>query len=165
MNIKICYIFLIITHVGIAQDSLDELLDQYNNETIPYISVSELKAIQDQVMVLDAREKNEFEVSHIKNAKLVGYNHFQIETITEQNISKNDTIVVYCSLGVRSEDISEKLKNEGYTNVFNLYGGIFEWKNNNYPVMDAEGEVTENVHVCSKLWEKWLTNGKKVYSN
>jgi len=33
---------------------------------------------------------------------------------------------VYCSLGIRSEVIAKKLKKAGYTNVFNLYGGIFE---------------------------------------
>ncbi len=148
-----------------AQEALGELLKQYNNETIPYISVSALRDIQNQIVLLDAREKNEFEVSHIKNATLAGYNHFKIETITEQNIKKNDTIIVYCSLGVRSEDISEKLKAAGYTNVFNLYGGIFEWKNNNYPVINSKGEVTEKIHACSKQWGKWLQKGQKVYSN
>ena len=38
-------------------------------------------------------------------------------------------IIVYCSIGVRSEDIGEKLKELGYTKILNLYGGIFDWKN------------------------------------
>ncbi len=166
MKIKISYIFfLVITHFSVAQNSLDELLDRYNSESIPYISVTALKDIQDQVLVLDAREKVEFDVSHLKNAQFVGYDHFQIASILKQNIPKNDTIVVYCSLGVRSEDISEKLKNAGYINVYNLYGGIFEWKNKDYTVVNSEGKITENVHACSKHWAKWLLKGKKVYSN
>ena len=73
--------------------------------------------------------------------------------------------MVYCSIGIRSEDISEKLKKAGYTNVYNLYGGIFEWKNRNYPVVNPENEVTEKVHAYSKQWGQWLHKGKKVYSN
>ncbi len=148
-----------------AQDSLKELLDQYNDESVPYITVNELKNIQEEVILLDAREKDEYNVSHIPNAVYVGYNHFDMQAIADQNIEKNTKIVVYCSLGVRSEDISEKLTQAGYSQVFNLYGGIFEWKNNDFIVVNSDEAVTENVHACSKLWSKWLQKGKKVYSN
>ena len=70
---------------------------------------------------------------------------------------------MYCSLGVRSEDIAEKLKEAGYTNVLNLYGGIFEWKNNNNKVFDAYEKETEDVHTCTQEWSKWLIKGTKVY--
>ena len=153
------------TFIVNAQDSLDELLKKFNNESIPYISVTELKKIQDHVVLLDAREKEEFEVSHIPNARLIGYNQFMVENVIQQNIQKNDTLVVYCSLGVRSEDISEKLKESGYTYVYNLYGGIFEWKNNDYDVVNSDGKVTDAVHACSQQWAKWLLKGKKVYTN
>jgi 3-mercaptopyruvate sulfurtransferase SseA len=72
-------------------------------------------------------------------------------------------IVVYCSLGVRSENISEKLNAAGFTDVRNLYGGIFEWKNKHNPVFDSEEIETEKVHTYSKNWSKWLTNGEKIY--
>ncbi len=165
MKLKIFYIVLLVAHCTIAQNSLEEILQQYNNESIPYISADEVKSVQDHIVLLDAREKIEYEVSHIKNAKFVGFNTFKISSFTKQNIPKKDTIVVYCSLGVRSEDISEKLKKAGYINVYNLYGGIFEWKNKNYTVVNPKGEITENVHAYSKEWAKWLQKGKKVYSN
>ncbi|GAA4273066.1 rhodanese-like domain-containing protein [Aquimarina gracilis] len=148
-----------------TQDSLDELLKKFNNESIPYISVTELKEIQDSVILLDAREKEEFEVSHIPKAKLIGYNQFMIQNVIQQNIQKNDTIVVYCSLGVRSEDISEKLKQAGYLYVYNLYGGIFEWKNKDFVVVNSKEQPTEEIHACSAQWAKWLLKGKKVYTN
>ncbi len=156
------FVFSIITN---AQNSLDKLLTKFNNETVPYISVTELSKKQDHVVILDAREKEEFKVSHIPNAKWIGYTQFMIENITQQNIQKNDTLVVYCSLGIRSEDISEKLKEAGYPYVYNLYGGIFEWKNNNFDVVDSKERVTDEVHTCSKQWAKWLLKGKKVYTN
>ena len=51
----------------------------------------------------------------------------------------------------------------GYTNVFNLYGGIFEWKNNDFQVVDTLGKSTEKVHAFNKSWEKWLKKVEKVY--
>ncbi|HIC31201.1 MAG TPA: rhodanese-like domain-containing protein, partial [Flavobacteriaceae bacterium] len=77
--------------------------------------------------------------------------------------NKNELIVVYCSIGIRSAKIAQQLKDEGYTNVFNLYGGIFEWKNNNFSVFDLNGQKTKKVHVYNKYWAKWLTKGEKVF--
>ena len=70
---------------------------------------------------------------------------------------------MYCSLGVRSEDIGEQLKKAGYTNVFNLYGGIFEWKNKGFSVYNNDETLTENVHVCNAYWSQWLLKGNKIY--
>ena len=158
------FLFLFATTTN-AQKSLDELLQANNNKSIPYISVTELRNLQlkDSVVILDAREMKEFEVSHIASAKHVGYNRFSSEDISADILNKNTTIVVYCSLGIRSEDIGENLKKEGFTNVKNLYGGIFEWKNSDFPIIDSEGKDTENVHIYSKFWGNWLKNGKKVY--
>jgi len=160
------YIFtLLISLPGIAQKSLDVLLQLNNNESIPYISVEELQILQAKgtVLLLDAREKEEFDVSHIASAKYVGYNSFSSEEILAEITDKNTPIVVYCSLGIRSEKIGEKLKKNGFTNIKNLYGGIFTWKNKDFPLIDSEGNETENVHAYSKFWGKWITKGKKVY--
>ena len=46
-----------------------------------------------------------------------------------EDIARESTIVVYCSVGYRSEKIAEELDKLGFTNVSNLYGGIFEWIN------------------------------------
>lgn len=150
---------------GQAQRSLSELLNLYNTHSVPYISVEELKMLQvnSKVLVLDARERKEFDVSMIPGAMYIGYTEFSSEEISAKINDKDTSIVVYCSLGVRSEEIGEKLKKAGYENVKNLYGGIFEWKNKGYPVLDSTGKETEKVHACSKLWSKWLTKGEKVY--
>lgn len=163
MKLKIFYITLFVCVFVNAQTSLNDLLKQHNNESIPYITTEELSTIQENVILLDARELHEYEVSHIKKAIHVGYDNFKIKAVTKENIPKDTTIVVYCSLGIRSEDISEKLKKKGYKNVLNLYGGIFEWKNSDQPLINAKGESTEEVHTFSKEWSKWLLKGKKVF--
>lgn len=159
------FLFLPIT-IGYAQDSLDKLLSRYNSHSIPYISVEELKMIQNEgsVIILDAREMEEFEVSHLENAVFIGYTNFSEEKFSTLFKDKKTPIVVYCSLGIRSENISENLKKMGYENVRNLYGGIFEWKNQGFPVYNSQGKETEKIHAYSRSWSKWLKKGIKVYS-
>jgi rhodanese-related sulfurtransferase len=128
---------------------------------VPIISAKEAHQKKDDFAFLDSREKPEFEVSHIKNAVWVGYDDFNINRL--KGISKNQKIVVYCSVGARSEKITEKLMNAGYTNIQNMYGGVFEWINDDFPVYDMQGKQTTKVHAYSKAWGIWLKKGDKVY--
>ncbi|RLJ61559.1 rhodanese-related sulfurtransferase [Lacinutrix venerupis] len=146
-----------------AQKTIDDLLKQYNDNGVPYISVEELAMPKTNAIIFDTREPKEYEVSHLKNAVCVGYDNFDLASIEKKHPNKSEKIVVYCSLGIRSETIGEKLKKAGYTNVYNLYGGIFEWKNKDFTVIDSQNNETENVHTFSKTWSKWLKKGKKVF--
>jgi len=147
-----------------GQETLEEVLNKYNHKKVPYIAVAELKNLQqkNKVIILDSRELVEFKVSHIEGAKLVGYNHFRLSSLPD-NVDKKTPIVVYCTLGVRSEVIANKLIENGYTDVKNLYGGISEWKNKDYIVIDSTQRMTENIHVYSKKWGKWLTKGNPIF--
>lgn len=147
----------------LGQQSLKEVLDLHNKESVPYIQVSEL-AKERELVLLDARESEEFEVSHLKNAQWIGYDQFDLDKFLARYPDKNTSLVVYCSIGVRSEDIGEQLQEAGYANVQNLYGGIFEWKNKGYPVVDSKEVKTEKVHAYSKYWGRLLTNAEKVYA-
>jgi rhodanese-related sulfurtransferase len=159
-------VFIIYCFLGLvcnAQESLSGLLKQYNTKNIPYISVQELAMPKTKAIILDAREQNEFDVSHLKNAVWVGYNHFSMDSVFRKFQNNHEKIVVYCSIGIRSEIIASKLKKVGYTNVYNLYGGIFEWKNNNFSVYNLKRKETDSVHVFSETWSKWLKSGIKVF--
>ena len=147
-----------------AQETLDKVLEKYHQEKVPYISAIELQNLQqnNKVVVLDSRELIEFKVSHIKGAILVGYDDFKLSSLPE-SVNKNTLLVVYCTLGVRSEVIANELIERGYRDVKNLYGGISEWKNMDYVVVDSTQTPTENIHVYSKKWGKWLTKGNPVF--
>ena len=147
-----------------GQETLEEVLNKYNHKKVPYIAVTELKNLQqkNKVVILDSRELVEFKVSHIEGAILVGYDHFRLSSLPD-NVDKKTPIVVYCTLGVRSEVIANQLIENGYTDVKNLYGGISEWKNKDYIVIDSIQRMTENIHVYSKKWGKWLTKGNPIF--
>jgi rhodanese-related sulfurtransferase len=127
------------------------------NFTVPTISPDSVKSMPD-VLILDAREWNEYVVSHLPNAQYCGYNNFEKDKL--KDIPKDKAIVVYCSIGYRSEKIGEKLQKMGFKKVYNLYGSIFEWVNQGNTVVDKQGNITTKVHTYNRQWSKWVEKGK-----
>lgn len=130
------------------------------SHTVPEIQVQEAARDSSAILFVDAREPKEYAVSRIKGAIPVGYDHFEQDKLS--SVPKDRRIVVYCSVGYRSEKIAEKLIAAGYKNVSNLYGGIFEWVNQDHPVVDENG-TSRKVHAYNKTWGVWLKKGEKVY--
>lgn len=124
----------------------------------PTISVED--AAGKDATFIDARSEGEYHVSHIQDAIWVGFENFDIKRL--KDVNKAEPIVVYCSIGYRSEQITNKLKEAGFEQVFNLYGGIFEWVNQGNPVYRKQ-EKTPQIHAYSKSWGIWLNKGEKVY--
>lgn len=135
-------------------------LDSIYCHTVPLINIDSFKNLKN-VYVLDTRESKEYDISHLKNALNVGFIWFDMRSV--YSIPKLATIVVYCTVGYRSEKIGEKLIKAGYQNVYNLYGSIFEWVNKGNPVYKTNGIQTSEVHVYEQKWAKWLNKGTKVY--
>lgn len=165
MKKKLLYILILfsITSLSYSQKTLSKLLEKYNKESVPYIYVNQLEKQTARPILLDAREWSEYKVSHLKNAIHVGYDEFKIESVQKKIPSKNTRIVVYCSLGIRSNSIANRLKKAGYNNVENLFGGIFEWKNNNLPIYNSVEKKTDSIHAFSEAWGKWVKKGIKIY--
>ena len=111
-------------------------------------------------LLLDARSPAEFKVSHLQGAQFVNFDSLAHEQFV--GLDRRRPVVVYCSVGYRSERLGERLHALGFSNVRNLYGGLFEWINEGYPVYNAQGP-TLNVHPYSALWSPWLQRGRKVY--
>ncbi|MDJ0364053.1 rhodanese-like domain-containing protein [Hymenobacter sp. H14-R3] len=137
------------------------MLNSLLKESVPFVSVTQLRQQPAPPVLLDTREAPEFAVSHLRGARLVGYDKFSLATV--QDIPKDAPIVVYCSVGVRSEKIGAQLTQAGFTHVRNLYGGIFEWVNEGQPIVTAANQPTDRVHAYSPAWGIWLKRGEKVY--
>lgn len=128
------------------------------------ISVDSLQKLMNQqsIYLFDARPETEFKISRIPGAIQVGYESFSVDSISS-DIPKEATIIVYCSVGYRSEKVGEQLADAGFKNVSNLFGGIFEWVNQGKPVETPVGIPTDSVHAYNKKWGIWLNKGIKVY--
>lgn len=135
------------------------LLEGIYDDRFPVIKPTQISNLSNY-QILDAREIAEYEVSHLPRAKWVGYDTFDLKNVAD--LDKNKPILVYCTVGARSQEIGKKLQNAGFTRVYNLYGGIIHWVNENLPV-EQNGKPTQKVHTYSKSWGIWLNKGEKVY--
>ncbi len=145
-----------------GQRSPEKMIERRVKGKVPSVSVTEL-AVNPSYIRLDAREKEEFEVSHMPNAYYIGYKEFDARKVLTLFPDKDTTLVVYCSVGIRSDAIGKKLMALGYTRVRNLSGGIFKWLNEGFPLIDSTGKETNKIHAYNRFWGLLLQKGEKVY--
>jgi rhodanese-related sulfurtransferase len=137
--------------------AIEEALKKMLKGSVPIISTSELAdsiKCESDWLILDSRELVEFDISHLPNARWVGYHDFSMSRVTAT--PKDTKVVVYCSIGVRSEKTAEKLITSGFSNVWNLYGGIFAWANEHKSLVEQSQKPTLAVHGYDHNWAKLL---------
>jgi rhodanese-related sulfurtransferase len=105
-------------------------------------------------LLFDARAPDEFEVSHLLGARSTPDEPAALAALAEFRPERE--IVLYCSVGMRSSALAEKLLARGYTRVANLEGGIFAWANADLPVYRGTERVTA-VHPFDDRWGTLLT--------
>jgi rhodanese-related sulfurtransferase len=146
----------------VQNPAFEALLQTLLSHDVPEISVSEAKKTTGQTVWLDAREPSEYAVSRIEGALPIGYESPNLDILRQ--IPKDARIIVYCSVGYRSEKIAKRCQAAGFKQVYNLYGGIFEWVNQGNPIVNAYGS-TEQVHTYDKKWSVWLDRGIRVFDD
>lgn len=101
-----------------------------------------------RLVLLDVRSPAEQSVSQLRGARRVDARRPNVSAL---EIPNDATVVVYCSIGLRSAAIVEELEAIGNRNVYNLEGGIFDWANRGRPLVRGEESVTE-VHPYNGFW-------------
>lgn len=90
------------------------------------ISATELKKLIDEkadFQLVDVREEHEFDEMNI-NGQLIPMGEVMERT---DEIAKDRQVVVHCRSGMRSATIIKALEAQGYTNLYNLKGGILAY--------------------------------------
>lgn len=153
--------FVAFVHCSCGQKAFEKELERLYEKTVPLVKSEEISSEIEGYYILDIRSREEYEVSHLPNSRMLDYDTFSPDQVID--IPKDAKVLVYCSVGYRSERAGEKLLQAGYTKVQNLYGGIFDWKNKGNEVVNPLNAVTDSVHTYNRLWSRWLQNGIKVY--
>ncbi|RSK44518.1 rhodanese-like domain-containing protein [Hymenobacter perfusus] len=143
----------------------DHMLKLLYKQTVPVVQPAALTALLQQsasgpVLLLDTRTPAEYRVSHLPGARFVDFDHYRETNLS--GVARTRPVVVYCTVGARSEQVGAWLREQGFQDVRNLYGGIFQWVNEGYGVVNAQG-TTANVHPYSVLWRPWLKKGTPAY--
>jgi rhodanese-related sulfurtransferase len=125
---------------------------------VPQMSIEQLHELlsmpeSEKPLLLDARDDEEYKVSHIQNAQRAPTEEEALAIL--KNSNKDRLIVIYCSVGYRSSSLAHKLISRGYTNVHNLEGSIFKWANEGQPVYCGKEKV-QMVHPHNNKWGNLL---------
>ena len=81
-----------------------------------------MELIENDAVVIDVRSNEEYNTGHIEDSI-----NIPVDTITTVDYDKETVIIVYCATGMRSANAAKELINLGYTNVYNLDGGLINW--------------------------------------
>lgn len=143
-------IFLLLVALLIFSEQRKE-----NTSGLENVSVQEAKEMieKDDVFILDVRTPDEFNSSHIKGATLIPVSNAFGSNLSSDSLLKaridevpKKKILVYCRTGHRSDTAGIMLVNAGYSQVYNMAGGITAWIDAGYPVVSSEDTEAEGSH-------------------
>ncbi|HEY9169611.1 MAG TPA: rhodanese-like domain-containing protein [Lutibacter sp.] len=123
-------LLVIITALAISCDTKS----QSQSDAIKVLTPTEFKEKAANQTIIDIRTPQEFSQGHIDGAININYydNNF-IDQIAKYD--KNQPIFIYCRSGNRTSSASKKIADFGFTEIYDLEGGILYWlKNNNETV-------------------------------
>lgn len=127
------------------------------------VSQSEQINASEKPIILDVREQKEFNVSHLPGAQRVSPDISAEELMSQLKDVKDRTVIVYCSVGMRSSRLASrvqsKLQKNGAKTVINLSGGIFRWHNEKRP-LSRKGKATDVVHPYDSWWGRYVDRQK-----
>ena len=125
---------------------------------VPQMTTRQLAAMQahdvaPDIVLLDARTAAEFSVSHLPGAVLASDTRMALDALVANDSER--TVVVYCSVGYRSSRLAEELRAQGFQNVFNLEGSLFQWANEGRPLYRGDKRVYQ-AHPYDEEWGQLL---------
>ena len=82
----------------------------------------------ENALILDVRTPEEFETSRIPNSKNIDFYNPQNFMLEIEKLDRDNSYYVYCRTGVRSANSCQLMNELGFDKVYNLLGGIVEWK-------------------------------------
>ena len=101
------------------------------------LSVSEFssKVTESGIITLDVRTPGEFNEGHIDGALLIDFQSGNFENEIA-SLDKSKTYAVYCRSGSRSGEAVKVMSDAGFTNLYNLNGGVIDWANAGLPLVN-----------------------------
>lgn len=112
-------------------------------------------------MILDVRTTGEFSGGYIPKAINVDINTGAFQTYVDK-LDKKKTYFVYCLGGGRSRSAAEYMRNSGFTNVYDLKGGIMAWSGQNLPIEIPSNATKKIPGLTLEQYQKMVSSHKKV---
>lgn len=114
-----------------------------NDQTpLPEIDAATAKAWLDarQAVLLDVREANEYEFENVPGALLLPLSFLDAANFPPITGSK---VIILCAMGKRSAAAQKQLTEGGFSNLYNLAGGIDAWKKAGFETQGGKFEALD----------------------
>ncbi len=123
------------------------LISCSNGQTQSSLSAKEFAAkLKDlpEATILDVRTPAEFSNGHLNNALNFDWNSSQFEEQIK-TLDKSEPVFVYCLSGGRSSAAAQKMRSDGFKEIYEMNGGLMQWRNEHLP------ETTNNQTVSTGM--------------
>ncbi|GAB6066800.1 rhodanese-like domain-containing protein [Methylothermus subterraneus] len=120
--------------VLLLRDLIEGLLRKYQVIT-PMEAVMLIN--QDDAVVVDVRQPNEWAKGHIVGAKLIALEELE-KRLSELEDLKSKPIIVTCQSGIRAPAACKRLIQAGFEKVYLLKNGMTAWEEANLPVTKSK---------------------------
>lgn len=133
------YFILAILTVTLFACGSNAAQSQYKASTLTTAEYHKLLQEKKDIQLIDVRTPGEFSEDHLANAINIDFNAADFEQKIQQ-LDKNKATFIYCLSGGRSSgalDVMTKLK---FKEVYNMKGGIMQWKGDDYPIQNNMNE-------------------------
>lgn len=111
--------------------------------------------------LLDVRTIEEYRGGHLENSINYDWNDATFQE-NAKSLDKSKPVLVYCRSGNRSGQAADYLREQGFTQVYELEGGITAWESEGRPVTAAEGQLGQNGEVTLEMYNKTIADNPVV---
>lgn len=138
-SLKLFLVILGFTFISCAQNTAkkevkDATINTQVQQVVELINPKDLHAKLGDIQLIDIRTPREFKSGYIKGA--VNINFFDSDFTGQMlKLNKEKEIYIYCRSGNRTGKAANKLKDQGFTKIYDLQGGILNWNRNNLEVI------------------------------
>lgn len=106
-------------------ETIQSIFNRYRqiNNNIDYEEAKMILKNDKEAILLDVRSPQEYRENHLSGS--INLPLYNIESNCNEMLpNKKDTIIIYCQSGNRSKRAMQILQKEGYTNLYNIAGGM-----------------------------------------
>ena len=126
-----------------------------------------------EAQLVDVRTKGEFKGGHIANASNVELSSPDFKSMAAA-LDKDKPVLVYCLSGGRSAKAADYFRNEGFKEVYEMPGGMMEWRSKNLPevklvatsdgisVKEYQAMLQSNKTILVDFYAEWCAPCKKM---
>jgi len=152
------------TEIKNIEDSANYTEEETGISEIIQISAEEVYVIitdEKDFLILDVRTIEEYSEGHIEGSKLIPVSELGSRL---NELPQDKPIIVYCRSGNRSNTAANILIENGFKKIYDMGGGILEWKKNSFPLAVEEEPTSEIIPITvDEAYEIFINNKNYLF--